>query len=102
MVEFASSKSGYLAVTYDRFEFSAGQKISDISLQYHLRNIITRILISFLSYLSEWPDVVKNMSKAEKKQLAIFVNAYLGGMTGDGIQELGVLSNVVDGGYPSA
>ena len=88
MVEFASSKSGYLAVTYDRFEFSAGQKISDISLQYHLRNIITRILISFLSYLSEWPDVVKNMSKAEKKQLAIFVNAYLGGMTGDGIQEL--------------
>lgn len=88
MVEVASSKSGYLAVTYDRFEFGAGQKVSDISLQYHLRNVITRILISFLSYLSEWPSVVKNLSKDEKKQLAIFINTYLGGLTGDGIQEL--------------
>ncbi len=88
MVELASSHAGYLAVTYDRFEFGAGQKVSDISLQYHLRNVITRILISFLSYLSEWPDVVKTLTKDEKKQLAIFINAYLGGLTGDGIQEL--------------
>lgn len=88
MVEAASTQSGYLAVTYDRFEFGAGQKVADISLQYHLRNIITRILISFLSYLSEWPDVAKNLSKEEKKQLAIFIHAYLGELTGDGIQEL--------------
>jgi hypothetical protein len=88
MVEIASSQSGYLAVTYDRFEFGAGQKLNDITLQYHLRNVITRVLISFLSYLSEWPEVVKSMSKEEKKQLAIFISAYLGGLTGDGIQEL--------------
>ena len=88
MVEAASNQFGYLAVTYDRFEFSAGQKVTDISLQYHLRNIITRILISFLSYLSEWPDVSKNLSKVEKNQLAVFIHAYLGGLTGDGIQEL--------------
>jgi hypothetical protein len=88
MVEAASKKSGYLAVTYDRFEFSAGQKISEISLQYHLRNVITRILISFLSYLSEWPDVSKNLSKEEKKQLSIFIHTYLGDLTGDSIQEI--------------
>ncbi len=88
MVEVASYDYGYLAVTYDRFEFGANQKVIDITLQYHLRNIITRILISFLSYLSEWPDVVSSFSKEEKKQLAIFINAYLGDLTGDGLQEL--------------
>jgi hypothetical protein len=88
MVEAASKQSRYLAVTYDRFEFSAGQKIDDISLQYHLRNLITRILISFLSYLSEYPDVSKSLSKEEKKQLSVFIHTYLGELTGDGIQEL--------------
>ncbi len=88
MVEVASHESRYLAVTYDRFEFSAGQKITDINLQYHLRNLITRILISFLSYLSEWPHVSKILSKEEKKQLAIFIHAYLGDLTGDNMQEL--------------
>jgi hypothetical protein len=88
MVEATAAQSDYLAVTYDRFEFGANQKISEISLQYHLRNIITRILISFVSYLSERPDVAKSLSKEEKKQLAIFIHAYLGEITGDGIQEL--------------
>lgn len=88
MVEAAASELRFLAVTYDRFEFGVGQKISDISLQYHLRNIITRILVSFLSYLSDWPDVSKNLSRDEKKQLAIFIHAYLGDLTGDGMQEL--------------
>ncbi|WP_459860626.1 P-loop ATPase, Sll1717 family [Desulfuromonas carbonis] len=88
MVEANARASGYLAVTYDRFEFSAGQKIVDISLQYHLRNIITRILISFFSYLTERPDLAGTFSKDEKKRLAIFVHAYLGDLTGDGLQEL--------------
>jgi hypothetical protein len=84
MVEAAANELRFLAVTYDRFEFGVGQKISDISLQYHLRNVITRILVSFLSYLSDWPDVSKNLSREEKKQLAVFIHAYLGDLTGDG------------------
>ncbi|AOY89633.1 hypothetical protein BKP64_16445 [Marinobacter salinus] len=88
MVEAAAEKGGFLAVTYDRFEFGAGQKVTDITLQYHLRNIITRVLLAFLSYLSERKDVVESLSKGEKDQLAVFVQAYLGDLTGDGIQEL--------------
>ncbi|MBO9471854.1 hypothetical protein J7355_17315 [Endozoicomonas sp. G2_2] len=88
MVEAESVRSNFLAVTYDRFEFSSGQKISEITLQYHLRNIITRVLVSFLSYLSEQRNVAELISKDEKKQLSIFINGYLGGLTGDGIQEL--------------
>jgi len=88
MVEAEAEKSNFLAVTYDRFEFGAGQKVSDITLQYHLRNIITRVLLAFLSYLSERKDVVASLSRDEKKQLSVFVQAYLGGVTGDEIQEL--------------
>lgn len=88
MVESHSITSGFLAVTYDRFEFGAGQKICDISLQYHLRNIIARILLSFLSYASDYPDVIKSLPKDERRQLAIFVQTYLGDLTGGSLQEL--------------
>ncbi len=88
MVEAEAHKSHYLAVTYDRFEFSGTEKVSDISLQYHLRNIIIRILVSFLSYLSEYSDLTKKLTKDERKQLTIFVQTYLGSLTGDSIQEL--------------
>ncbi|MAT49759.1 MAG: hypothetical protein CMK32_01040 [Porticoccaceae bacterium] len=88
MVEADAIRSRYLAVTYDRFEFSGGESLSDISLQYHLRNIIIRIIVSFISYLSDSPDVVRKLSKDEKRQLSVFVQTYLGHLTGDGIQEL--------------
>ena len=88
MVESHEFNNQFLAVTYDRFEFSSGEKVEKLSLQYHLRNIISRILLSFLSYLSEYPDVIKKLSKEEKKQLSIFVATYLGDLTGDRLQEL--------------
>ena len=88
MVEEAARDHRFLAVTYDRFEFSSGEKISNITLQYHLRNIITRILVSYLSYLAEYPDLLKNLSKNEKQQLSLFASSYLGSMRGDSLQEL--------------
>jgi len=88
MVEDHGLNSNFLAVTYDRFEFSGGQTVADLSLQYHLKNIITRIIVSFLSYLTDYPDVVKSLSKAEKKELSLFIQTYLGSLTGDKIQEL--------------
>jgi hypothetical protein len=77
-----------LAVTYDRFEFGVAQAISDIGLPYHLRNIITRILISYLSYLSEYPDTVAQLSKEHKQALSLFVHTYLGSMSGGELQEI--------------
>ena len=88
MVESHAIKSQFLAVTYDRFEFGAGEKLKDITLQYHLRNIITRILISFLSYASENKDVIRNLSKEERRQMSVFVQSYLGNIKGDELQEL--------------
>jgi len=88
MVEAEAYKAKFLAVTYDRFEFSGVEKVADISLQYHLRNIIIRILVSFLSYVSENQDLIKKLSDEEKKLLTIFIRNYLGSLTGEGIQQL--------------
>ncbi len=88
MVENYSIEKRFLAVTYDRFEFAAGETIENITLQYHLRNILIRILISYLSYASESPDVIKQLSKKEQSQLSLFINTYLGDLTGERLQEL--------------
>lgn len=88
MVEDQSNSLGFLAVTYDRFEFSTEDKVDEISLQYHLRNIITRVLVSILSYASDYPDVIKNLNDSERKELGLFIQSYLGELTGDEMQEL--------------
>lgn len=88
MVEDSARKERILAVTYDRFEFSPQDTVETIGLQYHLRNIIIRILISYLSYLSENPDVINNLDKQKKQALSLFVHSYIGNMTGSSLQEL--------------
>lgn len=88
MVEREGIKNKFLAVTYDRFELTNNLKIQDISLDYHLRNIIIRILLSILSYATDYPDLIKNFTKNEKKQFNLFIQTYLGNMTGDDVQEL--------------
>lgn len=82
------SRNAVLGVTYDRFEFATGQRLEDISLSYHVRNIITRVLISYLSYLSEYPDVLRSLTKEQKKLLSTFAHSYLGDLTGLKLQEL--------------
>lgn len=88
MVEDRSNELGFLAVTYDRFEFSANDKVEKISLQYHLRNVITRVLVAILSYASDYPDVIRNLSKIERKEVGLFIHSYLGDLTGQEMQEL--------------
>jgi len=73
---------------YDRFEFSKGQQLSDISLPYHSRNIIIRILVAYLSYLAEYPDLLKNLNPQLKRTLSIFAHSYLGTITGNELQTI--------------
>jgi len=82
------NNNAVLPVTYDRFEFGAGQTIEDVGLPYHIRNILSRILITYLSYLREWPDLLRNLSNDEKRLISIFTHSYLGDLTGLRLQEL--------------
>ena len=88
MLEEASIEKNYLPVSYDRFEFSAGQKVEDINLQYHLRNIICRLLVAYLSHLADDPRLLEQLPSEDKRRISLFVHSYLGDVTGDGMQEL--------------
>ena len=77
MLENWTLENAVLGVTYDRFEFSSAQNIDKITLPYHIRNVIVRILLSYLSYLSEYPDLLKQIDKTDKNSLSLFVHSYL-------------------------
>lgn len=87
-LEIWCEQNGVLAVTYDRFEFSGGQKIGDVTLAYHLRNVITRFLLVYLSYLQEKPGLIESLDKRERRDLSLFVQTYLGELTGGQLQDL--------------
>lgn len=88
MLEEAAVEKNYLPVSYDRFEFSAGQGVDGINLQYHLRNIICRLLVAYLSNLADKADLLKRLPPEDKRRISLFVHSYLGDVTGDGMQEL--------------
>ena len=46
MIEEWSKDKPVLSVTIDRFEFSNNQELKDITLVYHLKNIITNTLLN--------------------------------------------------------
>ncbi len=87
MTEDWALKNKVLPVTYDRFEFSEKDKLSNISLNYHLRNIITRVLTNLIIFASQNPNKIKQLPKAHRKILNISCHNYLGDMTGRDIQE---------------
>ncbi len=82
MIEDWGDQNGVLSVTYDRFEFGVSQKIEDVSLAYHIRNIIVRILVGYLSLLAEDTELLNQLAKQEKRTLSLFVHSYLGDMNG--------------------
>ncbi len=87
-LELWAEQNRVLAVTYDRFEFGAGQSLESIGLPYHLRNVITLTLVTYLSYLADYPDTIRTLSKNEKNTLAVFVHSYLGDATGLQLRDL--------------
>lgn len=87
MVEEWALPNKTFAITYDRFEFGANDTLDSITLNYHLRNIITRILIGYLAYLGDYPDLIRRLSNDDKKMVSIFAHTYLGDMTGGSVQE---------------
>lgn len=88
MLEKTAEEKNYLPVSYDRFEFSAGQGVEDITLQYHLKNIITRLLVAYLSHLADDAELLRRLPKDDRRRVSVFVHSYLGDVTGDEMQLL--------------
>jgi hypothetical protein len=97
MIEQWSLENGVLGVTYDRFEFSVGQTVDDVGLPYHMRNIIIRILISYLSFLANDPNLLTKLDRSKRESISHYAHVYLGEMTGDSLYEiLGELKSIPD------
>ncbi len=87
MIEIWSRDKPVLCVTYDRFELGNSQNLNDITLNYHLKNIIQRTLLNLVIWIAEYPDTINNFSKDEKKNLSILCHNYLGEISGAKVTE---------------
>lgn len=88
MIEIWSKDKPVLSVTYDRFELGNQQNLEEISLNYHLKNIIQRTLLNLMLWIAEFPDTLNNFSKDEKKNLSILCHNYLGDINGAKVLEV--------------
>jgi hypothetical protein len=88
MIEIWSKDKPVLCVTYDRFELGNSQNLNDVTLNYHLKNIIQKTLLNLVIWLAEYPDTTKNFTKDEKKNLSILCYNYLGDVTGAKVSEV--------------
>lgn len=87
MIEIWSKDKPVLCVTYDRFELGNSQNLDDITLNYHLKNIIQRTLLNLILWIAEYPDTINNFNKDEKKNLSILAHNYLGDVSGAKVTE---------------
>ena len=88
MIEEWSKDKPILAVTIDRFEFGNDQDLENISLVYHLKNIITNSLLNLIFWAATYPDTLNNLSKEDKKNLSILSHNYLGNLNGGQAREI--------------
>lgn len=88
MIEIWSKDKPVLCVTYDRFELGNNQNLDDITLNYHLKNIIQLTLLNLILWLAEYPDTINNFTKDEKKNLSILCHNYLGEVSGAKVSEI--------------
>jgi len=87
MIESWCRDKPILCVTYDRFELGE-RGLETVSLNYHLKNIISRSLLNLIIWLSDYPDSLSNFTKDDKRNLNILCHTYLGDVTGWKVNEV--------------
>lgn len=88
MIEIWSKDKPVLCVTYDRFELGANQNIDDITLNYHLKNILQQTLIHLVIWLHNYPDNIKTLTKEDKRNLSVLCHNYLGDINASDINNV--------------
>ena len=75
-IEMWATHNEVLAVTYDRFDFTGIDSIVKVGLDYHMENIVKRVLIQLFSELINNPGLVKKLDVTLKKMLVAYSNLY--------------------------
>jgi hypothetical protein len=81
MIEFKASEQNVFAITYDRFENLAGLSLKNLSIEYHLKNIIQMATIGFLLEIHSRSLQAPAFGRFEREQIEELSNKYLGGIT---------------------
>jgi hypothetical protein len=72
------SRSGnFLCVTYDRFSFPDGFTVKNATLDYHLNQLCTLVLLAFLVHMENEPKTVTALSPADKDVLKFQIDRFL-------------------------
>lgn len=77
MIEIRSIDSNVLALQYSRFEFEKGQRIRDIDLAYHLKNINRICLLALLMLIYEMDAPGLAFGQIERTQIRALCDFYL-------------------------
>jgi len=74
MIEVYSKDNPFMCITYNKFD-AASQRLVDITLDYHLKNIIRLVLVAVIT--SAENRGVKKLTNSEKYLLYLFIKEYL-------------------------
>jgi hypothetical protein len=73
-IELSSQESGFLCVTYNHFDVS-GKKLTDISSEYHLLNLIEILLVGVITAVSN--AGIDRISNDDRHFIYLFVKKHL-------------------------
>ncbi|GAB1715547.1 MAG: hypothetical protein NTAFB05_05890 [Nitrobacter sp.] len=78
MIEKSSESQAFLCATYDDFPISTKFSLNDATLDYHLKNIATLILLGILFELDRQPQKIAKLSDQDKQILKFQIERFLG------------------------
>lgn len=77
MLEARSCNSKVLAIQYSRFEFESGKSLSQVDLNYHIKNIVRNCLIGLLMQIYENGLNDSNFTSNEREHIKALAKFYL-------------------------
>jgi predicted transcriptional regulator len=78
MIEYKALAENVFAITYDRFENLDGLRLKNLSIEYHITNIIRLATIGFLLEFHSRGLQASAFTKQEREQIEELCNRYLG------------------------
>jgi len=81
MIEYKSQDSDVFVLRYDRFEHLSTSDLKELTVDYHLRNIVSLLLLGFLLEFRQRGVHASAFSRVEREQIEALCDYYLGRIT---------------------
>jgi len=81
MLEYRAHRENIFTITYDRFEHLVPASLNNLTLEYHLRNLIRLGLLGFLLEIHERTLSPSSFRRIEREQIDVLCRTYIGRIT---------------------